>query len=272
MIRLFRGQGPRDVRRSEQLLSIRLKEVQIFDESYRLFSLQDIQEELHKNESDSWQKIIRVLTHEIMNAVSPMLSLSKSLQKKIKAENGEGTEKVVDGLKMIETTGKGLLEFVEEYRRLSLLPTPKKKDLRLKDVLEGIRLMVEDEAMEKDIRLDLEVEDPGAEIAADPQQLEMVLLNLLRNAFESFHEQEREKHVRIRTQKVENRMQISVEDNGPGIAEELIDQVFVPFFSTKELGSGIGLSLARQVMNKHEGSIHLESEAGKGTVVTLVFG
>jgi nitrogen fixation/metabolism regulation signal transduction histidine kinase len=272
VIRLFRGQGPRDVRRSEQLLSIRLKEVQIFDESYRLFSLQDIQEELHKNESDSWQKIIRVLTHEIMNAVSPMLSLSKSLQKKIKAENGEGTEKVVDGLKMIETTGKGLLEFVEEYRRLSLLPTPKKKDLRLKDVLEGIRLMVEDEAMEKDIRLDLEVEDPGAEIAADPQQLEMVLLNLLRNAFESFHEQEREKHVRIRTQKVENRMQISVEDNGPGIAEELIDQVFVPFFSTKELGSGIGLSLARQVMNKHEGSIHLESEAGKGTVVTLVFG
>ena len=177
----------------------------------------------------------------------------------------------MDGLKTIESTGKGLLEFVEEYRRLSLLPPPKKKILPLKDTLEGIRLMFEGEAAEKDIQLDLDLDDPGAEISADPQQLEMVLLNLLRNAFDSYTEGNRQKYVRIRARMIDKHIHISVDDNGPGIDKALIDQVFVPFFSTKEQGSGIGLSLARQVMNKHEGSIHLESEAGKGTVVTLVF-
>jgi signal transduction histidine kinase len=271
VVRLFRDQGPRDKQRSERLLSIRLKEVKIFDDCYRLFSLQDIQEELHKNESDSWQKIIRVLTHEIMNAVSPMLSLSKSLQNKIKPEGGKETAKILDGLKMIESTGKGLLEFVEEYRRLSLLPPPKKKKLGVSEALEGILLMFEDEARAKNIQLTLEPEDPTAAFHADPQQFEMVLLNLLRNAIDSFSHQQQGKHIRIRTRRGEKRLHIMVEDNGSGIAEELIDQVFVPFFSTKDQGSGIGLSLARQIMNKHEGSIFLDSLPGKGTKVTLAF-
>jgi signal transduction histidine kinase len=271
VVRLFGGQGAGDIRRKEQLLSIRLKEVKIFDDYYRLFSLQDIQEELHKNESDSWQKIIRVLTHEIMNAVSPMLSLSKSLQRRIKPGNGNESEKILDGLKMIESTGKGLLEFVEEYRRLSLLPPPKKKKLRLKGVLEGLLLMFEAESREKNIQLNLEVEKSGAVIYADPQQFEMVLLNLLRNAFDSFPDKQKDKYIKIQARGQKDRMFITVEDNGSGIAEELIDQVFVPFFSTKDKGSGIGLSLARQVMNKHEGSIQLESLPGKGTKISLVF-
>lgn len=271
VLRLIMEQQGEDGLNSEKLLSIRLKEVKIFDEYYRLFSLQDIQEELHKNESDSWQKIIRVLTHEIMNAVSPMLSLSKSMQSRIKAENGKESEKIRDGLRMIETTGKGLLEFVEEYRRLSLLPPPKKKKLRLNEALEGILLMFEDEAREKNIQLILELDKSGEAVSADPQQFEMVLLNLLRNSFDSFTDARRDKQIKIRTQRKEDRMHIIVEDNGSGIVEELIDQVFVPFFSTKDQGSGIGLSLVRQVMNKHEGSIHLESVSGKGTLVTLVF-
>ena len=256
---------------SEQLLSIRLKEIKIFEEHYKLFSLQNIQEELHKNESDSWQKIIRVLTHEIMNAVSPMLSLSKSLQRKVKLENAKEAEKIQDGLKMIETTGKGLLEFIEEYRRLSLLPLPKRKKLKLTKVLEGILLLLENEAKEQNIQLTLELEEAGAELYADLQQFEMILVNLLKNSFDSFPETQQDRHVKILTQMIENRVLVKVEDNGVGIAQELIDQVFVPFFSTKEQGSGIGLSLARQVMNMHEGSIHLESLAGEGTTVTLAF-
>ena len=255
----------------EQLLSIRLKEVKIFDESYRLFSLQNIQEELHKNESDSWQKIIRVLTHEIMNAVSPMLSLSKSLQRKIKPENGKEAEKVLDGLRMIETTGKGLMEFIEEYRRLSLLPLPKRKELGLKEALEGLLLLYENEAKERNIRLSMEMDEPVTEIFADPQQFEMILLNLLRNSFDSFSGAHQDKQVLIRTQRSGKRVLVKVEDNGTGIDKDLIDQVFVPFFSTKEQGSGIGLSLVRQVMNQHEGSIHLESIPGERTTVTLVF-
>jgi signal transduction histidine kinase len=117
----------------------------------------------------------------------------------------------------------------------------------------------------------LEVEESGAVIFADPQQFEMVLLNLLRNAFDSFSNKQKDKFIKIQAFDQKDRMYITVEDNGSGIAEELIDQVFVPFFSTKDHGSGIGLSLARQVMNKHEGSIQLESLPGKGTKISLVF-
>lgn len=256
---------------SEQLLSVRLKEIKIFEEQYKLFSLQNIQEELHKNESDSWQKIIRVLTHEIMNAVSPMLSLSKSLQRKVKLENVKEAEKIQEGLKMIETTGKGLLEFIEEYRRLSLLPLPKRMKFELTKVLEGILLLLENEAKERNIHLTMELVEAGTELYADPQQFEMILLNLLKNSFDSFPETQQDRQVKILTQMIGNRVLVKVEDNGVGIAQELIDQVFVPFFSTKEQGSGIGLSLTRQVMNMHEGSIYLESLEGEGTTVTLAF-
>jgi len=257
--------------RGEQLISVRLKELRIFDERYKLFSLQNIQEELHKNETDSWQKIIRVLTHEIMNAVTPMLSLSKSLQTRLNSGKGIEINKVSNGLSVIETTGKGLLDFVEEYRRLSLLPDPKKEMLNLSATLGAILLLFEEEAREKGIHLLLKMEDSEAVILADPQQFEMVLLNLFRNAFDAFPEGQNEKQVILRTVAQKNRVLVKVEDNGPGIPDELIDQVFVPFFSTKEKGSGIGLSLARQVMNKHEGSILLESVFGEGTLVVLVF-
>ena len=271
VVRLARAKGTKAMQKKEQLVSIRLKEVKIFDESYRLFSLQDIQEELHKNESDSWQKIIRVLTHEIMNAVSPMLSLSKSLQQKIKQGEKDDRVKILDGLKMIESTGKGLLEFVEEYRRLSLLPPPKKKKFQLKAALERILLMFEDEAGDRRIQFSLSMDDPQTEIHADPQQFEMIMINLVRNALDAFVDMKEENNIEIRSQNMDKRIQVTVRDNGQGIAKELLDQVFVPFFSTKEQGSGIGLSLARQVMNNHEGSIHLDSEAGQGTDITLVF-
>jgi len=271
VIRLNQKYGRENSIGSEQLMSVRLKEIKIFEENYKLFSLQNIQEELHKNESDSWQKIIRVLTHEIMNAVSPMLSLSKSLQRKVELEYGKEAKKIQEGLRMIETTGKGLLEFIEEYRRLSLLPLPKRKQLGLTIVLEGILLLLENEAKEQNIHLTIEVEEAGTELYADPQQFEMILVNLLKNSFDSFPETQEDRQVKVLTQMHGDRLLVKVVDNGVGIAQELIDQVFVPFFSTKEHGSGIGLSLARQVMNMHEGSIHLDSQAGVGTTVTLVF-
>jgi len=271
VLRIFPGHSREKAIGAEQLLSIRLKEVKIFNENYKLYTLQNIQEELHKNESDSWQKIIRVLTHEIMNAVAPMLSLSKSLQTKLMSEKGSDLKKVSDGLGMIESTGKGLMEFTEEYRRLSLLPSPKKEKLSLSGVLKGIALLLENEARERNIRILVEMEDRGAEIFADPQQFEMILLNLMKNAFDAFPEIQVGRQVEIRSKVKGERMLVQVADNGPGIPADLIDQVFVPFFSTKEEGSGIGLSLARQIMNKHQGSIHLESVPGKQTVVTLVF-
>lgn len=271
VVSLYREQDKKDARRSEQLISVRLKKLKIFDEQYSLFSLQNIQEELHKNESDSWQKIIRVLTHEIMNAVAPMLSLSKSLRKRVNPADGEEAGKLMDGLQMIESTGKGLMDFIEEYRRLSLLPPPKKEKLRLADALEGIMILFEDEARERDSKLSMELEETGLEIHADPHQFEMILLNLMRNAFDSLPEGKQGNEVWIHARSIEKGAEITVGDNGTGIKEDLLDQVFVPFFSTKENGSGIGLSLIRQIMNKHDGSIALDSAEGKGTLVTLLF-
>lgn len=260
--------GARD---TDQLLSVRLKEIKIFDETYKLFTLQNIQEELHKNESDSWQKIIRVLTHEIMNAVAPMLSLSKSLQNKAQNASNFDLAKIAEGLRMIENTGQGLMDFTEEYRRLSLMPPPKKKKIRLNETLKGIALFIETETGKRNIQVDVLTDDPEKEISADPQQFEMVLLNLLRNAMDSFPEEQEDKRVIIRSLKKGDGILVQVEDNGSGIAPELIDQVFVPFFSTKERGSGIGLSLSRQIMNNHQGSILIDSEPGEHTLVTLVF-
>ena len=271
VIRLDQVSPPDGGIRREQLTSIRVKEVRIFDEYYKLFTLQNIQEELHKNESDSWQKIIRVLTHEIMNAVAPMLSLSKSLQNNVQTGTVPDASRIRDGLRMIEITGKGLIEFIEEYRRLSLLPPPKKEKLKLRDAVDGTILLFDNEARANRVRINIELEDRDLEVLADPHQFEMILLNLLRNSVESFPESQTERDLSISARKQGNKVLISVRDNGAGVEEELLDQVFVPFFSTKEGGSGIGLSLARQIMNNHEGTIQLESAPGKGTEVTLAF-
>lgn len=271
VIRMAAGEDGEEGPGGSQLLSVRLKEVKIFEETYKLFTLQNIQEELHKNESDSWQKIIRVLTHEIMNAVAPMLSLSKSLQTKLSSEKRSDRGKLSEGLRMIESTGQGLMEFTEEYRRLSLLPPPKLQKISLSSALRGIGLLLETELEKNGIQLEIQLEENAAEILADPQLFEMVLLNLLRNAMDSFPADQLNRSVNIRSKTKDKRILLKVEDNGSGIAPELIDQVFVPFFSTKEQGSGIGLSLSRQIMNMHQGSIHLESALGELTVVTLVF-
>jgi len=256
----------------EQLFSIRLKEVGILQETYKLFTLHNIQEELHKNETDSWQKIIRVLTHEIMNAVAPMLSMTKSLRNQLADKKKNEPANILDGLKVIESTGEGLIDFTEEYRRLALLPPPKMENFRILDTLKSILLLTETEAKELNVLISLKYEVPDAELNADKKQFEMILLNLLKNSFDALLERKNDRRVEISVLGKGDRMLIEVEDNGTGIPENLIDQVFVPFFSTKEEGSGIGLSLARQIMNNHEGSVYLESLPDVKTIVTLSFG
>jgi nitrogen fixation/metabolism regulation signal transduction histidine kinase len=271
VVRLNPVSGQKDGPVSDRLVSIRLKELKIFDETYRLFSLQDIQEELHKNESDSWQKIIRVLTHEIMNAVAPMLSLTKSLQTRLNTSKEPELGKIADGLAMIESTGKGLVDFTEEYRRLSLLPLPKKERMNLTNAIKGILLLFEKEARDKDIQVSTKFETRSAEIYADPQQFEMVMINLLKNAIESFEEGSKHRRIVIHTELRGNRIVVTVEDTGCGIPIQMLDQVFVPFFSTKEKGSGIGLALSRQILNNHEAFIQLNSRPDEGTRVSLIF-
>jgi signal transduction histidine kinase len=206
-----------------------------------------------------------------MNAVAPMLSLTKSLQSRLKTGEKQEIGKISDGLSMIERTGKGLMDFTEEYRRLSLLPSPKKENMDLAAAIQGIVLLLEMDAREHGVQIRTIMEAPEVVILADPVQFEMIMINLLKNAFESFDDKSQNRQVLIHTKVSGNRVVLTVEDNGSGISRQMIDQVFVPFFSTKEEGSGIGLSLVRQIMNKHDAHIHLESNLGEGTRVRLMF-
>jgi signal transduction histidine kinase len=255
----------------EHLFSIRLKEVVILEEQYRLYSLQNIQEELHKNESDSWQKIIRVMTHEIMNSVAPMLSMTKSMKKNLRTDRDPDLKKFEESLNVIESTGEGLIGFTDNYRRLSQLPPPVKEKLNIEDALRKILLLVEEEAKILGVDISLNCEGQEAFIQADKQQFEMMVVNLLKNSFDALAEREGQRTIHISVVKSGGRTLVRVEDNGTGIEENLAEQVFVPFFSTKEEGSGIGLSLIRQIMNLHGGSVSLETEPGERTAVTLAF-
>jgi len=271
LIRIKPGHTLESSDKQENFYSLRLKEIRISDDKYKLISIHNIQEEIHKSESESWQKIIRVLTHEISNAIGPMLSLSKTIQKRLSnSDSSACIEQTINGLKAIENTGEGLLQFVSEYRRLSLLPPPKKERISVGQVLQSISILLESDLLRQNIRLEIKHLSPKVEVLADRKQFEIVIMNLLRNSIEALQLIKNGK-IEIVTSVSGKKSLITISDNGPGIPKEIIDQVFVPFYTTKNSGSGIGLSLARQIMNNHDGSIQLESKPGKSTTVSLFF-
>jgi nitrogen fixation/metabolism regulation signal transduction histidine kinase len=256
---------------SGQLYSVRRKEISLFEEEYRLISLQNIQEELHRHEADSWQKIIRVLTHEIMNAVAPMLSLTRSLQERVKDSKQVDAGRIYGSLQVIRDTGEGLIAFTEEYRKLALLPPPRKANVELPRLIRHVLTLMDVEASDRQVQISQQIPAGSMVISADRQQLEMVLLNVLRNSLDALEECTHQGKIHISLRTGEGQVHLHIRDNGSGIAPDIIDQVFVPFFTTREKGSGIGLSLARQVMNNHGGSIHLDSQPEDGTEVRLSF-
>jgi nitrogen fixation/metabolism regulation signal transduction histidine kinase len=245
--------------------SVRAKNFALEQQEYILYTIQDIQREVDTQETESWQKLIRVLTHEIMNSLGPVLSLSRSLRKSINQP-----QKILSGLETISNTGEGLIQFIKEYRRLSTLPVPEKKHLAVTDLLNRVESLFAERFKERDIQFEVVMADREMQLFADPHQVEQVLINLIQNAIESL-ENVSNGVIRIRASMSGKRIELQIEDNGPGIGREISDQVFVPFFSTKPGGTGIGLSLSRQIMNNHDGSIQYTTMANKKTVFTLTF-
>jgi nitrogen fixation/metabolism regulation signal transduction histidine kinase len=245
--------------------SVGCKKFIVDKQEYSLFSIQDIQREIDAQEIESWQKLIRVLTHEIMNSMGPILSLSKSLK------NSAGQpEDLVSGLSAIEKTGEGLLHFIKEYRKLTSLPPPEKNTFPLSDIASQMQYLFSEECAKNRIQFKVNIKNPGLKLFADQHQIEQILINLIKNALDSLKASSNG-IIEIRAFKQSEKVYIEVEDNGPGINEELKDQIFVPFFTTKNNGSGIGLSLSRQIMNNHDGSIKFSSIPNKETVFTLRF-
>ena len=212
----------------------------------RLVNLKNIHAVLEENEMEAWQKLIRVLTHEIMNSIAPIISLSETLSERA-VQNGMNEKDyniMLQGMQTIHRRSKGLLNFVENYRKLSRLSVP---------ILAPVK-------------------NPETILMLDRSQIEQVLINLLKNAGEACVEQTYpEVIISTHCDLDKHLFFLSVCDNGSGILPEVLDKIFVPFFTTKSTGSGIGLSLCKQIMNLHGGSISASSEIGKGSCFTLKF-
>ena len=244
------------------------------EETLRIISVHDISHELDAKEIESWQKLIRVLTHEIMNSITPITSLSETLLKYYIPQEKPIDEKTVantvKGLEVINERGIGLIRFVESYRKLTKLSAPELKPILVKNFIEHLLLLMENEPNFHRIRFDVNVPDADLTIMADETQLSQVFINLIKNAMQAV-ENVPEPRVSIVAQTAKNgHIEIKITDNGVGIPPEIMEQIFIPFFTTKENGSGIGLSLSRQIMKNHGGSIDVSSRGGN-TVFTMSF-
>ncbi|MDE5759963.1 MAG: HAMP domain-containing histidine kinase [Bacteroides sp.] len=219
---------------------------------------------LERNEMEAWQKLIRVLTHEIMNSITPIISLSETLSER---ELNEKNYPVLrQGMQAIHRRSKGLLEFVENYRKLTRLPAPVRRPVSVRELLQDLQKLF------PETYIHIELPETDRTLQIDRAQIEQVLINLLKNAKEACGKKASPR-IEVKMQPVFSwQCLITVSDNGDGILPEVQDKIFVPFFTTKPSGSGIGLSLCKQVMNRHGGNITVQSVVGKGSCFTLLFG
>lgn len=232
----------------------------------RLINLKNIRSILEENEMEAWQKLVRVLTHEIMNSITPVISLSDTLCERALQQGMEEESLMFQGLQTIHRRSKGLLGFVENYRKLSRLSSPILAPVRVGDWLNDIKRLF----LSSEVSYIFKIEDDNLKLMIDRSQMEQVLINLLKNAGEACAEQSYPEVVVETSYSADKHIfQLSVKDNGCGILPEAMDRVFIPFFTTKPFGSGIGLSLCKQIMTLHGGSIQVSSELGKGSCFTL---
>ncbi len=252
----------------------------IQNSSLKLVSVQNIQDELQEKEFEAWQNLIRVLTHEIMNSVTPISSLA-STANKILEQARQNTEErsglcemILDAkqaVQTIDTRSQGLLRFVESYRKLTRIPEPEFGIVAVRDLFDRVVPLMQVKFDERGIRFTQSIEPRTLEITADINLIEQVLINLLQNALDWVGTKPDGKiHLNASIGDA-GRVLIQVIDNGPGIQKEALEKIFIPFFTTKRDGSGIGLSISRQIMQLHHGSISAVSESDRNTVFTLRF-
>lgn len=261
-------------------LSIRVSEFKQKKNKFKLISFQNIETELNDKEIDSWHKLIRVLTHEINNTVSPITSLANSIEKlylnsddkKITKEEISDSiiEKTHEGLHLISQRGEGLIEFVNNYRNISSLKIMNFSLFKVAELFYNLELLMKNKLDEKNIKLFIDVRPIDLDINADKKFIEQIFINLIKNSIDSVYKNSGLISLKAFLNK-DNKVILKITDNGVGIPSEIMDQIFIPFFTTKKEGSGIGLSLAQQIMRLHGGSISVQSVPKQETVFTLSF-
>ena len=254
-------------------LSIQMVEMRMQDQKYRLITFQNIQNELEAQELISWQKLIRILTHEIMNSVAPISSLSSTMHdwmQDLSAIELKQLEQIKRSMGVIKKRSEGLLAFTETYRQLTRVPPPQFQIVEAQELIEEACTLFSTDFSKYNIQVEKINRNDNLKFNGDPNLLEQVLINLIKNAIDAVKKVENPNIQIVNFFTSKGKIGIKVIDNGMGIPEEKMEQIFIPFYTTKEEGSGIGLSLSRQIMRMHKGSIEIQSKIGEGTVVTLL--
>jgi signal transduction histidine kinase len=244
---------------------------------YKLIAFQNVDEALDENEAQAWQKLLSVMTHEIMNSIAPISSLADTMLNRLQnsvahiREDGGVIEDLELGIDTIKRRSEGLLRFAETYRNLNKISTPNLKSIYVIDLFENLHQLMQPTLEQKNIELEIILKDTDMKLEADSSLVEQVLINLIVNAIEAVKDRPSPRITLSASQSSNNKTTIKVTDNGTGMPAELMDKIFIPFFSTKKSGSGIGLSLCKQIMMLHKGNIHVQSIDGEGTAFLLNF-
>lgn len=247
------------------------------DQTFKLIAFQNVNEALDENEAEAWRKLLSVMTHEIMNSVAPISSLAETLKNRLhqSVEHLQNKEGSVDdlalGIETIQRRSEGLLKFAETYRNLNKITTLNSKKILVRDLFENLNQLMQPTLEQKQIELDIILKDPAVTIVADINLLEQVLINLLVNAIEAVKDKPDPQIILTASTTTAGKTVIKVSDNGSGMSAEILDKIFIPFFSTRKNGSGIGLSLCKQIMLLHKGNIRVQSKEGEGSSFILVF-
>ncbi|MFN8353121.1 MAG: ATP-binding protein [Spirosomataceae bacterium] len=262
----------------EKTIALSVSEFRRKDSFYKLVSLKNIQSELESKEFEAWQNLTRVMTHEIVNSITPISSLSNTVNQLIENElstDGElspdSVKDIQEAIQVISRRSEGLSNFIDSYRKFSRVPKPRFEVLMVKPLLEDVLSLYKSECAEKNIRMQCQIEPVTLEITADRELVELALINLTKNALQAVANLPNAEVQLIGRLDGQSNVLIQVTDNGKGIIPEALDKVFIPFFSTKQGGSGIGLSLSRQIMHLHRGTIRVESIPDVRTTFTLRF-
>ncbi|MBO9731848.1 MAG: GHKL domain-containing protein [Chitinophaga sp.] len=261
--------------RQEQQLSIHAATVRLQGRLIKLISIQNIHSELQKKELEAWQNLTKILRHEIMNSVTPIVSLIGTMQEIVDldiapgAQHQEGISDLREALQTVESRSKGIMNFVNAYRDYTTLPQPQFTSVNVKTLVTSVSSLFQADMKQAGIRFIVEIDAENMEIHADVSQLQMVLINLVKNAMDAL-EQTTDATIYLKLY-LNNAQQISVEvtDNGPGIDTDAMNKIFIPFFTTKKKGSGIGLSLSQQIIQMHGGQLKVISPGVNGNGTTF---
>ena len=253
-------------------LSLKAAIFKLENEEFKLISVQNIREELEEQELMAWQKLIRVLTHEIMNSVTPISSLSSSLHNLVKDKPCDESlkTKLINGLEAIINRSKGLMKFTEAYKTISRMPPPVFTPVKSEDFIKRVEMLCK--MITKDLDLELEIEaDPDPWVFyIDTGLLDNVIINLVKNSMEAMDSSRQARlSISLKHSNIGKTI-LELKDNGRGMNEEIMSEIFVPFFTTKRNGSGIGLSLSNQIIRSHGGIIQVSSQPGEGATFIII--